>query len=202
MKKIILLLGLLSVILLAGCGIYKSVVNASRLKFKLGRVTDADVAGINISEKSSLKDFNAMDLLKLSSGFARKDLVLSFILNVDAKNPNDGTGGYAKTDLTITHLRWRLFIDNKETVFGDLDKPLQIPGKGESTVIPIRVNIDLIKFFGDRGFNNLMNLIFAVAGKKGTSANLVLYVKPSVSSFMGDISYPGELKVVSKKFTN
>jgi LEA14-like dessication related protein len=202
MKKFFLPALLTFAFLLSGCGVYKTIVNVSRLKFKLGQVTDASVAGINISSKYNEKDFNPMDLLKISSAFARKDIVLSFILNVEAKNPNDGTGGYPRTDLTISHLRWRLFIDDIETVTGDLDQPIQIPGKGEISNIPFRVNLDLIKFFGDRGFDSLVNLIFAIAGKKGSSANIALYVRPTVSSFLGDISYPTELKVVSKEFTN
>ena len=71
------------------------------------------------------------------------------VLNVDAKNPNDGTGGYKKSDATLQNFKWRLFLDDKETISGDIDQPVVVPGTGDVTTIPLRINIDLMKFFKD-----------------------------------------------------
>lgn len=201
MKKIILL----SVVLLfltSSCSVYETMVNLSRLKFKLGAVNNFTVSSINISTKSSLQDFNAMELLNLTQVIATGKLPASFTLNVEAKNPNDGTGGYPKTDATLKAFPWRLEIDNVETISGNIGTPVPVPGSGEVTNIPLEMNIDLIEFFGNKGFDNLLNLALALGGQQGSSAKLSLFATPTVSSPLGDIKYPGELKIVDQSFTN
>ena len=64
----------------------------------------------------------------------------TFTLNVNALNPNDGTGGYPETNATIVAFPWRLMINNKETVTGDIGSPFSVPGTGEAAVIPIQIN--------------------------------------------------------------
>ncbi|NWG28689.1 MAG: hypothetical protein HXY48_09185 [Ignavibacteriaceae bacterium] len=201
MKKIILL----SVTLLfttSGCSVYETMVNLSRLKFKLGAVNNFTISEINFSNKKSLSDFNPVELLKLTSVFSSGKLPASFTLNVEAKNPNDGTGGYPKTDATLKSFPWRLEIDEVETISGNIGAPVSLPGTGEITNIPLTINIDLIEFFGNKGFDNLLNLALALGGQQGSSAKLSLYATPTVSSPLGDIKYPSELKIVDQSFTN
>jgi hypothetical protein len=201
MKKIILI----SVALLfttSGCSVYETMINLSRLKFKLGAVNNFTISEINFSNKKSLSDFNPVELLKLTSVFSSGKLPASFTLNVEAKNPNDGTGGYPKTDATLKSFPWRLEIDEVETISGNIGAPVSVPGTGEITNIPLTINIDLIEFFGNKGFDNLLNLALALGGQQGSSAKLSLFATPTVSSPFGDIKYPGELKIVNQSFTN
>lgn len=201
MKKIIVL----SVALLlttSGCSVYETMVNLSRLKFRLGTVSNFTVGGINITNKRSLQDFNPLEVVNLSSVIATGKLPASFTLNVEAKNPNDGTGGYPKTDATLKDFPWRLEIDNVETISGNIGSPVSVPGTGEISNIPLTMNIDLIEFFGNKGFDNLINLALALGGQQGSSARISLFATPTVSSPVGDIKYPGELKIVEQSFTN
>lgn len=183
------------------CSVYESLTNLSRLQFKVGNVNGFEISGISVTGKSKLSDFNAIDLLKLTSGFAQGSLPASFILNVDAKNPNDGTGGYKKSDATLQNFRWRLFLDEKETISGDIAQPLVIPGTGEATAIPLRINIDLMKFFKEKGYESIVNLALALGGAQGSSSKVTLYATPTVSSPFGNITYPGELKLVDTQFS-
>lgn len=201
MKKIILL-SIALLFLTSSCSVYETMVNISRLKFKLGAVNNFTVNGINISNKSSLQDFNAMELLNLTQVIATGKLPASFTLNVEAKNPNDGTGGYPKTDATLKAFPWRLEIDNVETISGNIGTPVSVPGTGQITNIPLTMNIDLIEFFGNKGYENLLNLALALGGQQGSSSKLSLYATPTVSSPLGDIKYPSELKIVDQSFTN
>ena len=120
----------------------------------------------------------------------------------EAKNPNDGTGGYPKTDVTLKTFPWRLEIDNVETISGNIAAPVSVPGTGEVTNIPLTMSIDLIEFFGNKGYDNLINLALALGGQQGSSSKLSLYATPTVSSPLGDIKYPGEIKIVEQSFTN
>jgi len=201
MKKIILLL-IAILLTLSGCSIYQTMVNLSRLNFKLGTVSNFTVGGINISNKKSLKDFNPLEIVTLTQVITSGKLPASFTLNVEAKNPNDGTGGYPKTDATLKSFPWRLEVDDVETISGNISSPVSVPGTGEVTNIPLSMNIDLIEFFGNKGYENLLNLALTLGGQQGSSSKLALYASPTVSSPLGDIKYPGEIKIVEQTFTN
>ena len=201
MKKIILL-SIALLLTTSSCSVYETMVNLSRLKFKLGTVNNFTVSGINISSKKSLQDFSPLEIVNLTSVIASGKLPASFTLNVEAKNPNDGLGGYPKTDATLKAFPWRLEIDNVETISGNIGTPVSVPGTGEITNIPLTMNIDLIEFFGNKGFDNLLNLALSLGGQQGSSSRLSLYATPTVSSPIGDIKYPGELKIVDQSFTN
>jgi len=201
MKKIILL-SIAILLITSSCSVYQTVVNLSRLQFKLGNVNNFTVSGINISNKSSLQDFNPLELLNLTQSIATGKLPASFTLNVEAKNPNDGTGGYPQTNATLKEFPWRLEVDNVETIAGRIGSPVTVPGTGEIQNIPLTMNIDLIQFFGNKGLDNLVNLALTLGGQQGSSSKLALYATPTVSSPLGDIKYPGELKIVDQSFSN
>ena len=201
MKKL-LLLSVVILLATSSCSVYETMVNLSRMKFKLGAVYNFTVSGINISNKKSLQDFNLLEIVNLTQVISSGKLPASFTLNVEAKNPNDGTGGYPKTDVTLKTFPWRLEIDNVETISGNIAAAVSVPGTGEVTNIPLTMSIDLIEFFGNKGYDNLINLALALGGQQGSSSKLSLYATPTVSSPLGDIKYPGELKIVEQSFTN
>lgn len=188
--------------MLSGCSVYQSLVNLSRLQFKLGNVNSFTVNGVSITGKSKLSDFNSIELIKISQAVAGGRLPVSFVLNVQAKNPNDGTGGYPSTNATITNFPWRLLINDKETITGALKNPVTVPGTGEISIIPLQINLDLVKFFQNKGYEDLINLALAIGGNKGSSSKLTLYAQPTVSTSLGPVKYPDELRIVSLQFTN
>jgi len=201
MKKIILL----SVLILfsnLSCSVYETLVNISRLKFKLGDVNNFTLNGINLSNKKSIKDFTTTEALKLSSAFFSGKLPASFILNVEAKNPNDGTGGYKRTNATIKSFPWRLFIDDKETISGNIETPVTVPGTGEIVNIPFVMELDLVKFFEDRGYESIINLALNIGGYSSESSKLSLLVQPVVATSFGDLKYPEEIKIVDFRFSD
>ena len=122
-------------------------------------------------------------------------------MNVAAKNPNDGNGGTRQTASTINKLDWNLYIDNKLTVSGDIDRPIDIPGTGESTIIPIKIKLDLYKFFGDKGYNDVINLVLALGGVTGSTSRVKLDIKPTVSTPLGPITYPDRFTIIDKEFS-
>ena len=201
MKRLILL-SIVFLFLTTNCSVYQTVANLSRLQFKLGDVNNFTVNGINISNKRSLQDFNALEIINLTQVIASGKLPASFTLNVEAKNPNDGSGGYPPTNATIKEFPWRLEVDDVETIAGNIGTPVTVPGTGEIQNIPLTMNIDLMQFFGNKGLDNLVNLALTLGGQQGSSSKLALFATPTVTSPIGDIKYPGELKIVEQSFTN
>ena len=196
-KNLIFLL----VFILTSCSVYETFVNISRLQFKLGDVNSFELNGISLSDKSKLSDFKLQDLLNISSMVASGNFPVSFVVNVEAKNPNDGTGGYKSTNATIQSFPWRLLIDDKETISGNIKQPVAVPGTGDITTIPIVIEMDLVQFFKDKGYESLVNLALALGGKNGSSSKLTLFADPEVSTVLGNISYPGEIKIVDYEFS-
>ena len=86
---------------IGGCSIYKTIVNISKLQFKLTSVNNYKVSDITISDKNSINDFKATDLIKLTTSVAQGKFPVSFTLNVEAKNPNDGSGLTKAADISI-----------------------------------------------------------------------------------------------------
>ena len=184
------------------CGIYKTYVNLSRLKFKLSSATNIQVAGINVAGKTKLSDFSAMELLTLSSNVSKGTLPITFTLNIDAKNPNDGTGGFASTNASITSFPYRLNINDKEILSGNIGNPISVPGTGQVTTIPLQITFDLAQSFSNGSYQDLVNIAMQIMGLGNGNSSIQLYARPTVGTSIGNITYPSELKIVDADFSN
>ncbi|CAG1021574.1 hypothetical protein MTYM_01095 [Methylococcales bacterium] len=200
MKRILLLL-LIAAVSFTGCQLYETFVNISRLKFKLGEVNQVAVKGINLSGKNSIDDFSPLDMISVLAGVAGGSLPVSFVVNVDALNPNDGKGGYPRTDATIKRFPFRLMLDQKEVFSGDINEQFIIPGTGETTVLPLKIEFDLMKVFKDKSYESLLQLALNLTGHSSKKVSMEVYARPSVVTEIGELSYPGELKIVDMDFT-
>lgn len=202
MKKMLFIIVVLIVSSQLSCSVYETIVNISRLKFKLGNVSDFYLSGISLNNKSKIEDFSITEVVKITSDFAQGKLPVSFVLNVEAKNPNDGTGGYQRTNATLKDFPWRLLIDEKETISGGIGSPVTVPGTGEASNIPLTIGMDLMQFFKDKGYESIINLALNIGGYSGGTTKLALFAKPVVSTSLGDLKYPEEIKIVDFEYSN
>jgi len=193
-----------SLLPLQGCAtlgeIARTLTNLKRLQFRLEGIVDSSLAGISLAGKSEVGDFSISDGINLLAAFRSKRLPARFLLKVGARNPNDGSGGSTRTTSTLTRFDWRLLIDDRPTISGGIDRPLEIPGTGQSTTIPLRVELDLYEFFGNRGYDDLLDLALALGGKNGDVSRVALDARPSVSTPLGEIAYPEPITIVSREF--
>jgi len=202
MKKTILT-SLLFLIIITGleCSVYQTIANLSKLKFKIDSTKNLKLAGVSLEGKKNIGDFSSLETLKLSAAFIRNSLPLTLTINVDAKNPNDGTGGYPRTNATIVSFPWKLFIDNKQTITGDIGSEVSVPGTGEVAKIPLQVSVDLVQFFKDKGYNGIINLALNLTGQGTSPSKITLYVQPTVNTQLGNIKYPDEIKIVNFEYS-
>jgi len=198
-QEILFLVIIVSLFSLSCSGVYDAITNIQRLQFKLDRVTGLSAAGVGFSNASKLTDFSLLDAAKLLSSFNNNKLPIEFTLNVLAKNPNDGTGGTKQSSAVLKNLAWRLFIDSKETVNGNIGG-ITVPGVGQATNIPILMSLDLFKFFSDQGYDGIINLALALGGRNGSSARITLKATPTVETVFGPITYPGEIEIIDREF--
>ena len=198
MKKIIFI-SVVTLLMLSSCSIYNTITNFSKLKFKLDSVNDYTIAGIPVSEKSQLKDFNALQLIKLSSEFASGKLPVSFKLNVEVKNPNKAESG-SGVDITLKEFPWTLYIDDNETISGSIGSPVLIPGGIETEIIPLEIRLDLMQFFSNKNFDSLLNLALKLSGGESSSSSIKLVASPKLGTPIGDMQYPEPLTIVNHTF--
>ena len=177
-----------------------ALANLQRLKFKLSGVRDFRLLGLDISGKTRLSEFSALDAVRLFQSYTSKKLPVEFVVDVLAVNPNDGTGGTRKTSSTLTGLECRLLIDGQPTIIGAIDQPIEIPGTGQESVIPLRLSLDLFEFFAGGQYEDLVQMALAIGGKNRTPARLALDAQPTVSTPLGPITYPGRVTIVSTEF--
>jgi hypothetical protein len=200
-KILILFISLSFAFMQLGCsGAIDAFTNLQRLQFKLGGINNFNLAGIKIGSIRTINDFSILDAAKLAAAFANGKFPSSFTLNVLAKNPNDGTGGTKNTTAVLKSLAWRLFLDDKETINGNIPHSIEIPGVGKETTIPVDISLDLLKFFKDQGYDHVVNLALALGGVSGSSSRVTLKATPTVDTFLGPITYPGELTIVDREF--
>jgi len=178
----------------------RALLSLQKLQFKLDGIHDFSLLGINLSGKSALVDFSAADGLKLIQGFSSQKLPVALRLDILVQNPNDGTGGSRKTVSTLTSLESRLLIDDKPTVYGNIDKPIEVPGTGQALTIPVRMSIDLYEFFGQQGYEEIIGLALDIGGRQKNMTRISLDAQPRVSTPYGDIVYPGRITIISKEF--
>ena len=195
---------ILAVGLLTACSTIRDITNTlasiSRLQFKLGTVNNFRLAGVDISRISDPSKLSIGDGIALGHAFARKSLIATFTLNVDAKNPNTGAAGTRQTVLTLNDLDWRLLIDDKSTITGHLGRPFDIPGNGQTVPVPLDMSLDLYAFFADKGYEGILNLATAIGGQQGSAARIKLDAMPSVGTPFGQLTYPSRIVIVDKEF--
>jgi hypothetical protein len=198
MKKLLFLL-LFAFVLTSCSGIKDAITNAERLQWKLGSVSGMSVSGVDVSKITSFSNINPLDIIKLTNVFSTGKLPASFTLNLLAKNP-EGSGGSPNSSDMIRSLNWRLLIDNVETIAGDIPNPITIPGVGKTATIPLTMNVDLLQFFNNQGLQNLVGLVLGIGGANGSPSRLSLKIKPTVDTFLGPFTYPGEITVIDREF--
>ncbi len=195
----------ISLALIEGCETLKqysqAMADLKKLEFKLEDVENFSLAGINLSNKKSVSDLSMMDGVKLGKAFKDNKFPADFVLNVAARNPNDGSGATQSTNAKITNFDWKLYIDDVETIHGNINRTIMIPGSGQKEIIPLSISLDLYDYFSNKGYDGLLNLAMAVGGVKGSAARLKLDAKPTVSTGLGAITYPGRITIVDKQFS-
>lgn len=180
------LLGLL--VLAPGCTTLQQLAALSAVDFAIDRVAEGSLAGVDIERVRTTQQLGAVDLARLTAAAVRGEMPLSFDLHLDATNPaSNGTAA------RLVSLDWTLLVDDTETVSGVFnDERLIEPGT--TADIPVSIELDLVRFFGNNA-PDLISLALNLAGAGGDPARLTLRARPTVSTAIGPIAYPGTITI-------
>ena len=196
MKKNTIFIGhglaiLLLMCTIPGCQTLKEFTALRDVKFSLGALTDINLAGVALDDIRDYTDIKALDILKLTAAFTKKDLPLQFNLNVKAENPADN-----QVAARLVKLDWTLFLEERETVSGVIDQ-VRTLNPGEPATIPVNISLDLIDFFNANA-RDLIELAMSLRGQGGAPKSVKLVARPSVDTVLGPIKYPEAITVVNE----
>lgn len=185
--------GLLVAVVLAvsACATLQQFAALRHVDFSLERVGQGRLAGVDLSRVRSYSSLSAVEIGRITVALARNELPLEFVVDVRADNPVSN-----QTAATMVRLAWSLFINEKETIAGVLDTSITLP-PGEPTIIPMRMRVDLMKFF-DGPAQSLVDLAIAVAGLDSKPATVMLKAVPTISTPLGPMSYPSPITIMSR----
>lgn len=193
MKNRLLVILILTVVL-AGCSIFEQASEMSRIsrcEFRVFSVKDIDLAGIDIDNKDSFNDFSIFDIATISTVIATGKLPLSFVVNLQIRNPNPQKAALNK-------MEWILLIDGNEMLNGVLNQRYEIAGGGGMTTIPVNASIDLLSALGGKNLESLANFGLNLAGTGSKPTRITMKIKPSIIINSKSIDYPGYITINSE----
>jgi hypothetical protein len=189
--RTLLLLAFIIVVPFHGCDVAQQAQQAANLvncDFRVLSVENINLAGINIQNKSSIKNLNLSDAAKIMTAIGGSALPLSLTLNFEAKNPNSSPAGLNK-------LLWILFIDDIQMTSGSVDKAFTIPPNSGTAIIPIQVGIDLKQVLKGKSLDAIVNFGFNLAGMGNKPTRIKAKLKPTIMIGNHPLSYPGYISV-------
>lgn len=176
--------------MLSSCGVMdqtRGMKNFTKCSFRIRDVQDLTLAGVNVQNVQSFSDLNFAESAKITAILLSGELPLTFTLNIEIQNPNED-------EAMMNEMDWILFIDDNEIVDGSLNKKIKI-GPGGISVVPVPLNLDLLKLLTGESSQSVMNFGLNLSGNGGSPSRMKLKIKPSVYISGKKISYPGYISI-------
>lgn len=191
-KSIIISLALLLVVAtLAGCASLSGLKNFAKCNFDFNSVTDVTLCGINVNSKKSVKDFNAMDVLKLANAFSSKSFPLALNVNVDVRNPN-------ATTARLDGFDYILWIDDVKMTSGSMTKQVSV-GANEKVVMPIGFSVDLLEILKSESRDKLISFGSGLATNNADASRVKLSIKPYFTIGGSVMKFPSYITIGGNK---
>ncbi|OPL19340.1 MAG: hypothetical protein AVO35_11380 [Candidatus Aegiribacteria sp. MLS_C] len=189
----------------AGCSI-DDPLTLLRCRFRVENTEDFALAGILLDDLESL---SASQVAELVSLWASGSLPVDFTLNIGIFNPNDGSTGPDIIPVSLTEFVWDLYLDTDpedgfDTTWvasGTLAQPLEIPGSGETVLLPLDISFDAVALMSELGALQFIDLALAIGGidsglRDDDHLGRILVVGvPTISTPVGPMTYSGALNI-------
>ncbi len=119
MRRSIVAVSLIFIFILPSCTVLQQVGEMKMLQkceFRIGSVTEITLAGVNISRMQNYSQLHIPDAIEIVSAMMSNELPLSFILNLEVKNPNDQRA-------SLNRMEWTVFIDELAVMLKNRQQP-------------------------------------------------------------------------------
>jgi hypothetical protein len=180
-----------AILFFAGCQNLQELAQLKNVKFEIDSLSNGDLVGIDLSNKTSLRDVNALDVLKLTQAFSNKQVPLGFTLHVGAENPA-GSPIQAK----LMQMEWALFVQNKQVLTGLFDQPVAMPA-GQRVDVPIRVQFNVYEFIQSNA-SSIFDLARSTSNGGSGGLDLRLSARPTIQTPLGPFKFPQFVDIVRR----
>ncbi len=170
---------------LTSCEVLNQVAqmaNFANCTFNFNSVNQIQMLGINLTKGMTKTDLNAAQLLNLANALMRRELPVSFNVNVDVTNPNTIAAAMSKMDYILS-------LNGKQVISTTMNNAINVPANG-SSVVTIPITTDLFQLFSGESAEAIMNLAFKLAGATSDPVNVGLQVKPYININGQQLAYP------------
>ena len=174
------------------CATLQQIAALRNVDFSLDHISDARLAGIDLSRIRSVQDLGIVDAGRLALAASQNRLPLEFQLHLMAENPAGNS-----TDARLVRLDWTLLLQDRETLSGVFDGDVLLR-PGEPTDVPITISLNLVDFFEGSG-QDLLELALSLAGQGGAPKDVALRATPVIDTPLGSMRYPRPITILSQE---
>ena len=158
------------------------IANFANCKFNFESVDQVKMLDVQLSRGMTKNDLNITQLATLTNAILKKQLPVSFNVNLNVNNPNTIPAALTKMDYILT-------LNGKEVVSTTLNKSINI-GANSSSVVSSPIQTDLFQRFTGESVDAIVNLAFKLAGVSSNPVNVGIKVKPYISIGNQLLPYP------------
>jgi len=170
------------------CTYLKELTTLKDCEFRMRTLENPVLAGVDISGIFNLKDFSIEQTGKITKSILLGTLPLSFILNVEVKNPN-------QKNASLNRLEYLAFIDTVQIASGAMEEHVVIPSGGGIATIPVKVETDILDLVKKESVNTLLNYALNLADDGNRPVRVNIKIKPWIQIGSTDREYPGYITV-------
>lgn len=155
--------------------------------FDFKNIDHIQMLGINLGKGMSKNDLNATQLLNLANALMKKELPVSFNVNLNVDNPNSIAASMTKMDYIVS-------LNGKQVISTTMNNSVNVPANSNQTVT-IPITTDLFQLFSGESSEAILNLAFKLAGASSDPVNLGLQVKPYITINNQQLAYPNYITI-------
>ena len=183
-QRLALILGATLLLLLSSCATLQQAMELSSVKFTFDRVSSVRVAGIDLMNLRSVEQLNMFQMARATLAVSRENLPIDLTVHVKTENPLVN-----QIAATLVSMDWTLMLDGRETISGTLNDRITLPA-GEVQTIPLRLSLNMFKFFNEKNAVDMLDLALAFAGSKGSvPQGVALKIRPTIDTPLGLMRY-------------
>ena len=175
---------------LSSCNLLTQVAqmaNFANCTFDFNSINKIQMLGVNLSKGMTKDDLNATQLLNLANALMKRELPVTFNVNLDVENPNAIAAAMSKMDYIVS-------LNGKQVISTTMSNSINVPAKSKNT-ITIPVTTDLFQLFSGESADAILNLAFKLAGASSDPVKLGLQVKPYITINNQQLSYPNYITI-------
>ena len=175
---------------LSSCDLLTQVAqmaNFANCTFDFNSINHIQMLGVNLSKGMTKDDLNATQLLNLANALMKRELPVTFNVNLDVENPNAIAAAMSKMDYIVS-------LNGKQVISTTMNNSINVPAKSKNT-ITIPVTTDLFQLFSGESADAILNMAFKLAGASSDPVKLGLQVKPYITINNQQLSYPNYITI-------